>query len=77
MKGRILYFGTVRNEVDGMEDSRRYSRGTTRERRKKGTGYSRGILPREKSIVSRRNARSSEPIWNAIVKGDCTLHIGV
>lgn len=25
----------------------------------------------------RRNARSSEPIWNAIVKGDCTLHIGV
>lgn len=27
--------------------------------------------------LMRRNARSSEPIWNAIVKGDCTLHIGV
>lgn len=35
------------------------------------------ILPGGKSIVSRRNARSSEPIWNAIVKGGCTLHIGV
>lgn len=33
-------------------------------------------VPKEKSIVSRRGAHSSEPIWNTIIKGDCALHIG-
>lgn len=63
-------------EVDKNEGTRR-SRDRGNKDREPERGLSKRNTRREKSIVPRNNAHSSEPIWNRIVKGDCTLHIGV